>query len=102
MTAQQQAEEGLRRARGDQPTNTCTALLLQAAAHLRADRPTQDMHEAVRVYLARRLASDRYRDDRALADEARTQFLRRAPVVLAGQTRGEYALLLDRAAAEAV
>ncbi|MFF3622352.1 hypothetical protein [Streptomyces sp. NPDC002467] len=101
MSARQQAEEGLRRVRGNGPTDTCRALLLQAAAHLRADRPEHEMWEAVRVYLARRLSGDRFRDDLAAADEAREQFLTHAPVVRAGQTRGEYALLLDRAAARA-
>ncbi|MEU4947705.1 hypothetical protein [Streptomyces lavendulae] len=101
MTYRNQAEEGLRRARGGAPTETCRALLLQAAEHLTYDRPHDQMWEAVRIYLARRFAAIRFPGYHTeAAAEATLQFLNHAPVVTAGQTRGEYALLL-RAAAQA-
>lgn len=100
MTARQQAEEALRRAREDDaPTATCSALLLQAADHLTTGRPQQHMYEAVVSYLAGQLAHERFRDgDSALVDEARREFLAHAPIVRAGETRDEYAIRLRKTA----
>ncbi|MCX5197207.1 hypothetical protein OOK31_25470 [Streptomyces sp. NBC_00249] len=96
-----QPDEALHRVRGDAPTETCRALLLQAAEHLTTDRPDQPMWEAVRIYLARRFAAAHFPGyNTELAAGATLQFLGHAPVVRAGQTRGEYALVL-RAAAQA-
>lgn len=95
-----QPDEGLRRARGDEPTETCRELLLEIADYLTAARPMDGMREASRLYLASARAQRHFRMDEDRVAETTREILGHAPHPRAGETRGEYALRL-RAAAQA-
>ncbi|MEV6569949.1 hypothetical protein [Streptomyces sp. NPDC051577] len=96
MTARSQADEGLQRARADEPTVACRKLLLRAADLLRADRARHEhaMDQAALDEFARRLPGEYFGMDSQLVEEVRAQFLDRAPAIRPGQTRAEYALVL--------
>lgn len=98
MTARQQAEEGLRRAIGDAPTEAVRGLLRAVAQRLRDERPGDPMRDATRLALALTYSERRFATNSALAREAERQFLGHAPRIEKPITRGEYALILDRAA----
>jgi len=95
-----QEDEGLRRARGDEPTETVRTLLLAIADYLTEARPMDSMMEASRVYLAAARAQRHFGMDEDRVAEPTRALLGHAPHPYAGETRGEYALRL-RAAAKA-
>ncbi|MGW1938979.1 hypothetical protein [Streptomyces goshikiensis] len=100
MTAQQQAEEALRRAQAA-PTMAVRGLLRAVAQRLRAERPTDPMRDTMIDALALTYSERRYGIGSVLAEDAERQFLALAPRITRDRptTRGEYALILDRIAA---
>ncbi|MFJ5804846.1 hypothetical protein [Streptomyces sp. NPDC093093] len=96
MIGRSQADEGLQRIRGAALSEDCRALLIRAANLLHADRARHEhpMDQAALDDLARRLPVEYFGMDSQLVDEARAQFLDRAPAIRPGQTRAEYALVL--------
>ncbi|MET9506900.1 hypothetical protein ABZX62_00180 [Streptomyces flavidovirens] len=80
------------------PAAATGELLIQLADKLTGYRPTDPMHEATRLALAVVFAQRRYGYTTA-AEVAERDVLRHAPRVRPEITRGEYALLLRKAAA---
>ncbi|THA56119.1 hypothetical protein [Streptomyces sp. A1136] len=101
LTHPTQQDEHLRRARGDAPTATVRALLLEIADYLTEARPMDSMMEASRVYLAAARAQRHFGIDEDRVAETTRQLLGHAPQPYAGETRGEYAIRL-RAVGRAV
>nr|WSX48874.1 hypothetical protein OG409_07890 [Streptomyces sp. NBC_00974] len=108
MTGRSQADEGLRRALGDTPTEAVRGILRAVAQRLREERPGDPMREANRLALALTYSERRFGTSSALAREAERQFLGLTPRIEvhlprgeAPISRGEYALILDRAASRA-
>lgn len=95
MTAQQQAEEGLRRVQGD---DILRKLVTEVADYLTDARPMDAMREGSRFYLAsaKGLKNNAMDSDQA-ADTTRA-LLAVMPTPYASETRGEYALRLRAAA----
>ncbi|GAA2972193.1 hypothetical protein [Streptomyces enissocaesilis] len=90
----------LDRSNGDAITEQdITNLLLHLAARLTNERPTDPMREATRLSLALEYAAHRYGYGTGRAYAAEQAVLQRAPRVDRDLSRGEYALLLRKAAA---
>lgn len=98
MSARSQADEALQRARGDEPTETIRALLLEIADYLTAARPMDSMREASRLYLASAKGTANNAMDSDRAAETTRALLAAMPEPYAGETRGEYAIRLRAAA----
>lgn len=94
MTAQQQADEALRQATRD---GHVRAGLTYAIGRLRDPRAHREMTDAARLAMAQRYATDTlgWTDE---ADDLIRDLLAAMPEITRDITRGEYALLLDRAA----
>lgn len=102
MSAQQQAEEGLRRARAALPAGALRCLLQTIADRLRDERPGDPMWNSTNDALALKYSEGLYGVGTALAEAAERQYINSAPRICrtAPITRGEYALVLDRIAAQ--
>lgn len=96
-----QQDEGLRRVRGDAPTDAARGLLRAVAQRLRDERPTDPMRNTAIDALALTYSERRFGIGTALAEEAERQFHTLAPRLSPNEstTRGEYSLVLDRIAA---
>ncbi|MFD7016094.1 hypothetical protein [Streptomyces sp. NPDC059928] len=93
-----QPDEYLRRANG--PSVDARAVLTVIADRLSTVRPTGVMREPIRLTLALRYATERHGFRSARADEVENEVLRLMPRIAPDTvtTRGEYALILRRAA----
>jgi hypothetical protein len=91
-----QADEALRQATA--PSVAAREALLAIAGRLSQVRPDGPMHEPMRMALALRVASVRHGVCTPAADQLEAEILARAPRVARPITRGEYALILQRAA----
>lgn len=80
------------------PSDDVRASLTAMADRLTRRRPNSTMHEPMRMALALTHATDRKGFCTPEADTLEAQILARAPRVEADITRGEYALLLRKAA----
>lgn len=92
-----QQDEALRQVRADE---TIRAGLLWIADRLTTQRPRHEMLPATRLALALRVGLDQH----GYTDEAHTlerELLLRMPTITHEITRGEYALILRRAAGKA-
>ncbi|MGW5852108.1 hypothetical protein ACWFQ8_29880 [Streptomyces sp. NPDC055254] len=93
-----QPDEALQRARGDAPTEAARCLLRAVAQRLRDERPTDPMRNTAIDALALTYSERRFGVGTAMAEEAERQFHGHAPRITEPITRGEYSLILDRAA----
>lgn len=93
-----QPDEALRRATG--PGDDVRAVLIVIANRLSTVRPTGVMREPIRMALALRYATERHGFRSQRADEVEAEVLHLMPQVTNDMviTRGEYALILRRAA----
>lgn len=89
-----QADEALRQS---VPSPDARTTLLAIATRLTNVRPTGDMYEARRLALALRYAQEALGSTPA-ADLLEMEILRHMPRITSVTTRGEYALLLRKAA----
>lgn len=98
MTAQQQADEHLRRALAD---DAVRHLVTEIADHLTANLPTALMRDGARLYLASAKGAKHNGLDSDRAAATTRALLATMPASYPGETRGEYALRLRAAARSA-